>query len=195
MCTAVIIAGYDGVPGVFSLIFKSAFTPDAAVGGVAGLLISRAVRYGMLRGTLTNEAGLGTSPTALHACADAVSPTAQGCLGIFEVFVDTIVICTLTAVVVLLANPSGTVPIKRQCNDVRFRQLCCLPWRLDICRSCDYSIRFRICNASLAAFLRQKRYAPSLVQERDAEGHIHFYLYFVPSQGLLQGHAPSLGAN
>ncbi|NLN22995.1 MAG: sodium:alanine symporter family protein [Clostridiales bacterium] len=110
MCTAVIIAGYDGVPGVFSLIFKSAFTPDAAVGGVAGLLISRAVRYGMLRGTLTNEAGLGTSPTA-HACADAVSPTAQGCLGIFEVFVDTIVICTLTAVVVLLANPSGTVPI------------------------------------------------------------------------------------
>lgn len=110
MCAAVMIADYASVPAVFSLIFKSAFTPDAAIGGVTGLLISRAVRYGMLRGTLTNEAGSGTSPTA-HACADAVSPMAQWCLGIFEVFVDTIVICTLTAVVVLLANPSGTVPI------------------------------------------------------------------------------------
>lgn len=83
------------------LIFRDAFTPSSAFGGVGGFLFSRAARFGTMRGLLSNEAGCGTSPFA-HAVADAKSPAEQGFWGIFEVFVDTILLCTVTAVVIIM---------------------------------------------------------------------------------------------
>lgn len=93
------------LPQVFYLIFKDAFSPLAAVGGVGGFLSSRAVRYGVTRGLLSNEAGAGTAPMA-HATAEN-TPVSQGLLGMAEVFIDTFVLCSATAFAVLLAFPSG----------------------------------------------------------------------------------------
>jgi AGCS family alanine or glycine:cation symporter len=94
------------VPALLGKICTSAFAPDtatqSALGGVGGFLLSRALRFGTIRGLLSNEAGCGTSPMA-HATADTDDAAAQGCLGIVEVFVDTHVLCTMTALVVLLA--------------------------------------------------------------------------------------------
>lgn len=94
------------VPFLLRQICTSAFSPDtatqSALGGVGGFLLSRALRFGTIRGLLSNEAGCGTSPMA-HATADTDDAAAQGCLGIVEVFVDTHVLCTMTALVVLLA--------------------------------------------------------------------------------------------
>lgn len=87
----------------FMSIIESAFSVRSAVGGVAGYTISRAVRFGIARGVFSNEAGLGSAPIA-HAAADTDSPVKQGMWGIFEVFVDTFVICTLTALVILTSG-------------------------------------------------------------------------------------------
>lgn len=103
MCAAVIILHAAALPAAVAAIFKCAFSDAAAVGGIGGYAVSEAVRYGVVRGVITNEAGAGTSPTA-HACADAESPESQGCLGIFEVFADTIIICTLTALTALVSG-------------------------------------------------------------------------------------------
>ena len=98
---AVIIPNAHRLCDVLSLIVRSALSPTAAAGGVGGFAISRAVRYGVMRGLVSNEAGCGTAPCA-HAIADCSSPAKQGVWGIFEVFVDTVVLCTLTALVVIL---------------------------------------------------------------------------------------------
>lgn len=94
------------LPALFKHICASAIAPDtatqSALGGVGGFLLSRALRFGTIRGLLSNEAGCGTSPMA-HATADTNDAAAQGCLGIVEVFVDTHLLCTMTAFVVLLA--------------------------------------------------------------------------------------------
>lgn len=87
----------------FSAIFGSAFAPAQAAGGIAGYGVSRALRFGLSRGVFTNEAGLGSAPIA-HAGADCKSPAHQAVWGIFEVFLDTIVVCTLTALVLLTAG-------------------------------------------------------------------------------------------
>ena len=108
MCVAVIVICRDALPEVVRRIFTDAFSLRAAAGGGGGYMISAAIRYGVVRGVITNEAGAGTSPTA-HACADAYSPEAQGCLGIFEVFADTILICTLTAFAVLSAGGGALI--------------------------------------------------------------------------------------
>ena len=84
-------------------IFVGAFTPSAVVGGAAGITISAAVKRGVGRGVFSNEAGLGSAPIA-HAAADTDSAVRQGCFGVFEVFADTIVICTLTAFAVLMSG-------------------------------------------------------------------------------------------
>lgn len=89
-------------------IFREAFSPLSAVSGVGGFLLSGAVRFGTMRGLLSNEAGCGTSPFA-HAAADTDSPVEQGFWGILEVFVDTILLCTVTAVVILM-NLEGVRP-------------------------------------------------------------------------------------
>lgn len=86
------------------LIFRSAFTPSAGFGGVGGYTVATAMRTGVARGVFSNEAGLGSSPMA-HASAATNSPETQGYFGIFEVFVDTIVVCTFTALI-LLSNPT-----------------------------------------------------------------------------------------
>ncbi len=97
----IIISGADRLGGVMSDIFRGAFTVRSELGGVAGYGIVRAVRFGITRGIFSNEAGCGTSPTA-HAQAQVKSPHHQGCFGIFEVFADTVVLCTMTALVILL---------------------------------------------------------------------------------------------
>ena len=88
------------VANAFSLIFKNAFTLRSGVGGAFGFLLSSSIRYGTMRGILSNEAGCGTAPAA-HSTSSCRIPAKQGVWGIFEVFVDTIVLCTLTAVVII----------------------------------------------------------------------------------------------
>jgi AGCS family alanine or glycine:cation symporter len=88
------------VPGVFATIFQHAFTPHAAVGGFVGATFSAAVGQGISKGILSNEAGLGSAPIA-HGIADVKHPCQQGTVGVFEVFVDTIVVCSLTAFVII----------------------------------------------------------------------------------------------
>jgi len=101
-----IVLRLDKVPAVFGAIFSGAFQPAAVTGGVVGSFFV-AMQKGVSRGIFSNEAGLGTGSIA-HACADTQDPVRQGLFGIFEVFMDTIVICTLTALVILLSGV--TVP-------------------------------------------------------------------------------------
>lgn len=100
----VILRNIGQLPAVLCRILTEAFTPSAAVGGGAGFLSLSALRFGVARGLLSNEAGCGTAPMA-HATADN-TPVAQGVCGIAEVFVDTLVLCSMTAFVVLLAFPN-----------------------------------------------------------------------------------------
>ena len=102
----VILTNTHAVLPILGEIVSSAFTLPAASGGIFGSLIlaMRPVRYGVSRGLITNEAGCGTAPIA-HAAADTVHPVAQGFWGIFEVFADTILLCTLSALVLLIARP------------------------------------------------------------------------------------------
>jgi alanine or glycine:cation symporter, AGCS family len=88
------------IPAVFAMIFSSAFSPVPAAAGAAGHAVGAALKYGMARGMLSNEAGLGTAPMA-HATAETPHPFRQGMWGAFEVFVDTIVICTISAFAIL----------------------------------------------------------------------------------------------
>ncbi len=93
------------IPGIFAEILSGALSPSAVGGGALGLFLTRALRCGVSRGILSNEAGCGTAAYA-HASAEN-DPVAQGFFGVFEVFVDTILLCTLTAFVVLIAFPGG----------------------------------------------------------------------------------------
>ena len=90
------------VPAVFAAIFQGAFNPRAVTGGIVGSFFL-SMKNGVSRGIFSNEAGLGTGSIA-HACADTRKPVKQGMFGIFEVFMDTIVICTMTAMVILLSG-------------------------------------------------------------------------------------------
>ena len=90
------------VPAVFASIFRGAFNPSAVTGGIVGSFFV-AMQKGVSRGIFSNEAGLGTGSIA-HASADTDKPVQQGMFGIFEVFMDTIVICTMTALVILLSG-------------------------------------------------------------------------------------------
>lgn len=101
MSVIVIVNGADRIPQILSDIFGEAFSLSSAAGGAAGFLLSRGLRYGTIRGLLSNEAGCGTAPIA-HAASNTDSPAEQGFLGMLEVFVDTIVLCTMTAFVILL---------------------------------------------------------------------------------------------
>ena len=96
----ILLSNVGAIPGAFAIIFKEAFTGTAAVGGFAGATMARAIRYGIARGVFTNEAGLGSAPIA-HAAATTDHPVRQGLWGIFEVFADTIVICSITALAII----------------------------------------------------------------------------------------------
>ena len=98
----VIILNIDRVPGVFYSIVDGAFHPASVTGGIVGSFFL-SMKKGVARGIFSNEAGLGTGSIA-HACADTGEPVKQGMFGIFEVFTDTIVICTLTALVILCSG-------------------------------------------------------------------------------------------
>ena len=91
------------LPGVIRLVLDSAFNGHAAVGGFVGSTMAMALRYGIARGLFSNEAGLGSAPI-VHAAATTDHPVRQGMYGIFEVFVDTILICTTTGLVILLTG-------------------------------------------------------------------------------------------
>lgn len=88
------------VPGAIALVFESAFSGAAATGGFAGAGVMMALRYGVARGLFSNEAGLGSAPM-VHAAARTDHPVRQGLYGIFEVFVDTILVCTITGLAIL----------------------------------------------------------------------------------------------
>ena len=96
----IIFSNISAVPAAFATIFTSAFTPKAAVGGFIGSTVAQAIRFGVARGVFTNEAGLGSAPIA-HAAATTDHPVRQGLWGVFEVFVDTLVICTITALAII----------------------------------------------------------------------------------------------
>ena len=100
----VVLLNIQNVPSVFASIFRGAFQPTAVTGGIIGSMFI-SVKKGVSRGIFSNEAGLGTGSIA-HACADTKKPVKQGMFGIFEVFTDTIVICTLTALVILCSGVS-----------------------------------------------------------------------------------------
>ncbi len=91
------------LPAAAALVLRHAFTPVAATGGFAGAAVMAAMRYGFARGVFSNEAGLGSAPMA-HATAIVEHPVRQGLWGIMEVFVDTVVMCTATALVILLTG-------------------------------------------------------------------------------------------
>lgn len=117
-----IILNIDKVPGVFAEIFKSAFTFEAGVGGIAGHTIKEAMRFGVARGLYSNEAGEGSAPV-IHSTANVSHPVEQAIFGVTEVFIDTIVICTITGLIlgctgvldsgahpsVLVINAFGTI--------------------------------------------------------------------------------------
>ena len=98
-----LIFNADKIPEAFALIFKEAFNFKSAFGGAAGYTILSAMRYGVGRGVFSNEAGLGSAPIA-HSASSAESPVKQGIWGIFEVFITTIVICTMSALVIITSG-------------------------------------------------------------------------------------------
>ena len=104
LALGVIVFHFQNIPTVFASIFEGAFRPSAVTGGVVGSFFL-SMKKGVSRGIFSNEAGLGTGSIA-HACADTRKPVKQGLFGIFEVFADTIVICTLTALVILCSGVS-----------------------------------------------------------------------------------------
>ena len=100
---AVLLPRITSLPGVFRIIISDAFSAEACSGGLLGFLTGKAARTGISGGIFTNEAGMGTAPIA-HGAADARSPAGEGLWGIVEVFLDTIVMCTLTGAVIILAG-------------------------------------------------------------------------------------------
>ncbi len=108
---AIVIVNVHRVPSVFGQILDEAFSVRPIFGGLAGYGIKSAMRYGVARGLMSNEAGCGTAPIA-HASATTDSPAKQGIWGVFEVLIDTVVLCTVTAFVVLLSCPDQSDPMK-----------------------------------------------------------------------------------
>ena len=99
----VLIINFDAIPGAFSLIFTHAFTPIAATGGFAGAAVWAAIRFGVARGIFSNEAGLGSAPIA-HAAASTNSPVQQGSIAMLGTFIDTIIVCSITGLVIITSG-------------------------------------------------------------------------------------------
>ena len=107
ICSLIIVfVNRQYVEEIFGMIFRGAFDPQAVMGGVVGVTIMTAIQKGVGRGVFSNEAGLGSAPMA-HAATSETDPVKQGMYGIFEVFMDTIVVCTLTALTLLCGVKSG----------------------------------------------------------------------------------------
>ena len=99
----ILVLNAGAIPAAFRLVFDGAFSGTAATGGFVGSTIMMAMRYGIARGLFSNEAGLGSAPM-VHAAANTDHPVRQGMYGIFEVFVDTVLICTTTGLVILVTG-------------------------------------------------------------------------------------------
>nr|MDE7194177.1 alanine:cation symporter family protein [Oscillospiraceae bacterium] len=112
----ILLANAPRIPAMLCGIFESALGLNAVGGGVAGFAVKKAVSYGIRRGVFSNEAGLGTSVSA-HAASDVKEPAVQGMWSVFEVFFDTIVMCSLTAFV-LLASPCRVPPASEVLNNL-----------------------------------------------------------------------------
>ena len=108
----VIVLFRENIVPVFKSIFLAAFNPEAIMGGAAGIGVQQAVRYGIARGLFSNEAGMGSTPNS-HAVADVKHPAEQGLSAMIAVFIDTILVCTATAVTILAtgANNLGLVGV------------------------------------------------------------------------------------
>lgn len=110
MAIAYVLAGIvilglhvDKIPDAFELIFVHAFTPIAATGGFAGAAVWAAIRFGVARGVFSNEAGLGSAPIA-HAASTTNSPVRQGTIAMTGTFIDTIIICSITGLVIIVSG-------------------------------------------------------------------------------------------
>jgi len=99
----VIFANFGQIGSAFNLIFSSAFSGTAATGGFAGAAVWAAIRFGVARGVFSNEAGLGSAPIA-HAAAQTDDPVRQGMIAMLGTFIDTILVCTMTALVIILTG-------------------------------------------------------------------------------------------
>lgn len=99
----VLAFNYEAIPAAFGLIFQYAFTPTAAEGGAIGASIMLAIRWGFARGIFSNEAGLGSAAIA-HAAAKTDDPIQQGLVGMVGVFIDTLIVCTLTGLVIITSG-------------------------------------------------------------------------------------------
>lgn len=133
----VLVLRADVIPGAFRAIIKGAFTPQAVTGGTVGSLFAT-LRIGASRGVFTNEAGMGTASIA-HASGNVKHPADQGLMGIIEVFLDTIVICTITALVILCSGisiPYGTdtgVVLTAEAFSAVFGEWICIPLTFALC--------------------------------------------------------------
>ena len=107
VCSLCVVgSNLDVIGKIFAMIFQGAFSAEAALGGAFGITLMTTIQKGVGRGVFSNEAGLGSAPIA-HAATSETEPVKQGLYGVFEVFMDTIVICTLTALTVLCGVESG----------------------------------------------------------------------------------------
>jgi len=103
----VLALNFSAIPDAFGLIFSGAFTGTAATGGFAGAAVAAAIQFGVARGIFSNEAGLGSAPIA-HAAAQTDDPVRQGTVAMLGTFIDTLVICTITALVILVSGQWST---------------------------------------------------------------------------------------
>ena len=99
-CLIILAINYDAIPAAFHLIVTTAFTGTAATGGFAGAAVAAAIQFGIARGVFSNEAGLGSAPIA-HAAARTNNPITQGHIAMLGTFIDTIIICSMTALVII----------------------------------------------------------------------------------------------
>ncbi|MFQ5649757.1 MAG: alanine/glycine:cation symporter family protein [bacterium] len=106
----IILWNIAAVPSAIALIFHSAFSPMAALGGAVGIGIQQAIRYGVARGILSNESGLGSAPIA-HGAAKTTSPIRQGQIAMMGTFIDTIVVCSLTAIMIVVTGAYQQGPL------------------------------------------------------------------------------------
>ena len=133
----VLVVNAPVIPHAFATIFQSAFSPEAVTGGAVGSFV-QAIRIGTSRGVFTNEAGMGTAGIA-HSAAQVSHPAEQGLMGIVEVFLDTIVICTMTALVILCSGvvvPYGTdtgIQLTNQAFSAVFGTWVRIPIALSVC--------------------------------------------------------------
>ncbi len=103
LCLIIVVMHIEKVPSIFMWVITDAFTPTAAQGGFVGSTVMLAIRMGVARGIFSNEAGLGTAPMA-HAASTAESPLVQASIGMLDVFIDTLIVCSMTGFIILIAT-------------------------------------------------------------------------------------------